>query len=78
LNIKGYRYDGLYSVLALSDGDDRILTDIGPNTTFIQFLLRRNETGRHNRDFNTMTLDELWFLINQGEVQEEGSRCRER
>ena len=70
LDVKGYRYDGLYSVMAVSDGDDKILTENKQSNTCSQFLLRRNETGNLDRDLNTMALDDLWSLINQGEVQE--------
>jgi hypothetical protein len=75
--IKGYRYDGLFSVMAISDESDKILTDIGPSTSRTQVLLRRNEAGSLDRDMNAMSLDELWSLINQGEVQEGGARSRQ-
>jgi hypothetical protein len=75
--IKGYRYDGLFSVMAISDDCDKILTDIGPSTSRTQVLLRRNEAGSLDRDMNAMSLDELWSLINQGEVQEGGARSRQ-
>lgn len=73
-DVKGYRYDGLYSVMVVLDCNNEILTEKQQNNKCSQFLLGRNDSGNQDCDLNTVTSHDLWSLINQGEVLEGADR----
>lgn len=67
----GYRYDGLYTVVAIYDDNGRPRSDLTNTSKFFSFLLKRNRIGRAI-DENRLMLDDLWDIIRQDSMSANG------
>lgn len=61
----GYRYDGLYSPIAMLDDSGKHQTKVATGTKVATFVFKRNPTGPRAKFSNRMMLEELLAIVQQ-------------
>jgi len=63
--VSGFRYDGLYTVIAMFDDSGKPRSELSTKSKLLSFLLKRNPASGRTRYSNRMMLNEVWDVIQE-------------